>query len=206
MCLLFGGSNCFDMPLINPYYCALMFERVLPESVKPFKLARKNARLSGVVPLLAFENLASGMDASAAQAQVQVDVRFETGPGGVALLSGTLVASIPFLCQRCLETVSVTVNTSVQLAIFEQDIDEGALPEGYESIQVDAEQVRLVDLIEQEIILAAPLVPVHENCEWVAIPAQQEEIEEPTEVLPQKENPFAGLPELLAKSNQPRKK
>lgn len=183
-----------------------MFERVLPDTVKPFKLARQNARLTGVVPLSAFENLSSGLVLSAAPEGVRVDVRFETGPGGVALLSGQLAATIPFQCQRCLEPVSVDVSANVQLAVFDQEIDEDTLPEGYEPIQVDGEQVRLVELIEQELILAAPIIPAHEQCEWVAVPEPQETIEEPAEVEPQKESPFAGLSELLAQSGSPKSK
>ncbi len=200
------AQNVFDMPVINPYYCALMFERVLPDTVKPFKLARQNARLIGLVPLSAFENLSSGLALTAAPDDVKVDVRFETGPGGVALLSGQLAATIPFQCQRCLEPVSVEVSASVQVAVFDQEVDEDTLPEGYEPLKVDGEQVRLVELIEQELILAAPIIPTHEHCEWVAVPEPQETIEEPAEVEPQKESPFAGLSELLAKSKQPGKK
>lgn len=183
-----------------------MFERVLPDTVKPFKLARQNARLTGVVPLSAFENLPSGVDLSGSPEDVKVDVRFETGPGGVALVSGKIMATIPFHCQRCLEPVTVNVSANVKLAVFEQEIDEDSLPDGVEPVKVDAEQVRLVDLIEQELILAAPIVPVHEDCESIAVPEPEDMVEEPAEAAPQKESPFAGLSELLAKSSQPRKK
>lgn len=199
-------QNVFDMHGISPYYCALMFERVLPDTIKPFKLARQNARLVGVVPLRAFENLAVGVDNVDIASDVKVDINFETGPGGVALISGQLMASIPFQCQRCLEPVVIEVSASVQTAVFEQEVDEDALPEGFEPIQVEAEQVRLVDLIEQELILAAPIVPTHEHCELVAVPESQEVIEQPVVEEPQKESPFAGLSELLAKGNQPREK
>lgn len=192
-------QNVFDMPVISPYYCALMFERVLPETVKPFKLARQNARLVGLVPLKAFENIMTGVELSDSSADVKVDVSFETGPGGVALVSGQVSALIPYQCQRCLEPVTVEVSSAVQLAVFEEEIDEDALPEGCEPIKIEGEQVRLVDLLEQELILAAPIVPVHDQCEWVAIPEPQETIEEPAEETPQKESPFAGLSELLAK-------
>lgn len=187
------------MPVISPYYCALMFERVLPETVKPFKLARQNARLVGLVPLNAFENIAAGVEVSDTKADVKVDVGFEMGPGGVALVKGQVSALIPFQCQRCLETVNVDVSANVMLAVFEEEIDEDTLPEACEPIKIEGEQVRLVDLLEQELILAAPIVPAHEHCEWVAIPEPQDPIEEPAEVAPQKESPFAGLSELLAK-------
>lgn len=193
-------QNVFDMPVISPYYCALMFERVLPETVKPFKLARQNARLVGFVPLNAFENITTGVEVSDTAPDVKVDVSFEMGPGGVALVSGQVSALIPFQCQRCLEPVTVDVSATVKLAVFEEEVDEDTLPESCEPIKIEGEQVRLVDLIEQELILAAPIVPVHEHCEWVAVPESQETIEEPAEVVPQKESPFAGLSELLAKS------
>jgi uncharacterized protein len=196
-------QNVFDMLVISPYDCALMFERVLPETVKPFKLARQNVRLVGLMPLNAFENIASGTDLSGDSAMVQVDVRFETGPGGVALISGRVSAHIPFQCQRCLDPVSVDVAADVLLAVYEEEVDEDALPEGCEPVKVEGEQVRLADLLEQELILALPIVPTHEHCEWVAVPEPLEIIEEPAEVLPQKESPFAGLSELLAKGKSP---
>lgn len=194
------------MLVINPYYCALMFERVLPETVKPFKLARQNARLVGVVPLSAFGNFASGAVLPTAEHVVRVELGFENGPGGVALMTGELAATIPFQCQRCLDPVVLDISADVRLAIFEQEIDEAVLPEGFEPMQAEDEQVRLVDLIEQELILAAPIVPVHETCDAVEMPVQEIEIEEPSEAEPQKESPFAGLSDLLAKSEQDRKK
>ncbi len=196
-------QNVFDMLVISPYDCALMFERVLPETVKPFKLARQNVRLVGLMPLNAFENIVSGADLSGAPAMVQVDVRFETGPGGVALVSGRISAQIPFQCQRCLDPVNVDIGADVLLAVYEEEVDEDTLPEGCEPVKVEGEQVRLADLLEQELILALPIVPSHEHCEWVAVPEPLEIIEEPAEVLPQKESPFAGLSELLAKGKSP---
>lgn len=194
------------MPVINPYYCALMFERVLPEIVKPFKLARQNARLVGFVPLSAFENLVLSVASSSDDHTVRVDVIFETGPGGVALMTGKLSATVPLQCQRCLEPVTLEMSSEIRLAIFEQEVDEGALPEGYEPLQAESEQVRLVDLIEQELILVAPLIPVHDTCEMIAMPDQEMMIEEPLEAEPQKESPFAGLSDLLAKNDASRKK
>ncbi|CBL46909.1 Hypothetical protein HDN1F_33260 [gamma proteobacterium HdN1] len=220
------------MPVITPYYCALMFERVLPDTVKPYKLARQGAELNGLLPLSDFHNLVQGtlfeeIQAPADGAQeranvgpagiqsqdaaqhgvVKVQLRFENGANGVALVTGQLEATVAFQCQRCLEPVPTPLKAEVCIVVFDPEIvEEDDLPDGYEPMPISGEQAQLVELIEQELILAAPLVPRHDDCKLVvkasADSAQIAKGEEQTASELSQTSPFAGLAAMLTHADK----
>ena len=82
--------------------------------------------------------------------------------------------------------------SSVQrLGLIREEADEASLPEGYEALLVPEDgQLKPLDLVEDELVLAVPLVPVAPGseaveCEW-----------EPTVEEVAKVNPFAALAAL----------
>jgi uncharacterized protein len=60
--------------------------------------------------------------------------------------------------------VVVHLDVPVRLALVEDAAVEEGLPEGYEPLEIVGEEVPLADLVEQELILAAPIVPQHDDC------------------------------------------
>jgi len=67
---------------------------------------------------------------------------------------------LPLVCQRTLEVYLQPVSVSQRLGLIRREEQEAALPPGYEPFLVPADGlVALADLIEDELILALPLVP-----------------------------------------------
>lgn len=67
---------------------------------------------------------------------------------------------LPLVCQRTLEVYRQPVSIGLRLGLIRREDEEAALPPGYEPLLVPADgQVALVDLVEDELILALPLVP-----------------------------------------------
>ncbi len=102
-------------------------------------------------------------------------------------------AELPLTCQRSLQRFLLPVAMVQRLGLIREssetiEADEAALPQGYEALPVaDDGELRPADLVEDELILAVPLIPVKPGSEEVERdwPVQPEELE--------RVNPFAAL-------------
>jgi len=122
-----------------------------------------------------------------------VDVRVE----GVAVLQ----------CQRCLQPCPCPVDESALVAIVRDETDHVA--GGYEPFVGMPEQLSLAALVEEQVLLALPLVPVHDagagecrasGAEVVPLaPAAGLETVAEEAAAEEKQLPFANLRELLDK-------
>jgi uncharacterized protein len=78
-----------------------------------------------------------------------------------------------------------------RLGLIRDEADEAALPEGYEALLVPGDgMLRLLDMVEDELVLAVPAVPMNPEAdavdrEW---PIPEEELA--------KASPFAALSSL----------
>src|SRR3546814_8342459 len=74
-------------------------------------------------------------------------------------------AALPLQCQRTLQRFEFTVEIVQRLGLIaaggDDEVEEAALPEGYEALQLPADgMLRPAELVEDELILAIPVVPV----------------------------------------------
>ncbi|WP_407354487.1 YceD family protein [Luteimonas sp. R10] len=100
-------------------------------------------------------------------------------------------AALPLLCQRTLQRFLHPVRIEQRLGLIRDEADEAALPPGYEALLLAADgELRPAELVEDELILAVPLVPVAPDSESVErdwpVPADEEE----------RANPFSALAAL----------
>jgi uncharacterized protein len=103
-------------------------------------------------------------------------------------------------CQRCLKPCACELDESALLAVVARDTDD--VPGGYEPLPGDAERLSLVELIEEQVLLGLPLVPMHGTAAecgaaLAALAADQGEAAADDE----KQRPFANLRELLDKGS-----
>lgn len=114
---------------------------------------------------------------------------------GQPAVDGEMTGSVQLICQRCLQPVVVPIDEAFRVVIVG---DEDADPEqfgGYEPIAVDASRLALQWLAEEQVLLALPLVPLHEPGECAEAPLAP--VQEP--LAPGKQRPFGNLRELLEK-------
>jgi uncharacterized protein len=112
---------------------------------------------------------------------------------GVAYIDIRADAALPLTCQRTLERFELPVRIEQRMGLIRDEAEEAALPPGYEPVLLP-EDARLhpAELIEDELILAIPVVPVRPGTEAVEPewPAEEEEEED------ERPNPFAALSAL----------
>lgn len=183
-----------------------MSESPLSEVIKPHKLARKAAKLQGFVPLSALSELSALAlnDAGVEPGSVSVDLSFRVSEEGFSVVEGDLAVDLPVRCQRCLGVLSLPLRASAHLLFIDETTRDGksidAEPyqerfEGrFEIYPVADEQANLFSLIEQELLLELPIVPVHDHCEALMTTAADDSSAEAAST--ERENPFSVLGQL----------
>ena len=109
----------------------------------------------------------------------------------VAYAELTVETELPLVCQRSLQRFLLPVKQSLRLGLIRSEAEEAALPPDYEALLVPEDgMLRPADLVEDELVLAVPVVPVAPGSE--AVEAEWA----PTQDETNKANPFAALAAL----------
>jgi uncharacterized protein len=125
--------------------------------------------------------------------EVEYRLAFHLDSEHRAVVSGQVTAELVVQCQRCLEPLAIAVDSRFELA-FVRGLDEAArLPESYDPAVVEDGWVRALDLVEDELLLALPPVPVHPDAACAVHPLATPDVEEDGTTLT---NPFAVLAAL----------
>ena len=129
---------------------------------------------------------------------VAVSLSFNIDNQRLAVITGHADVAVTLCCQRCNQTFQQQVHTTYCFSPVANDEQAEALPEAYEPIEVnDFGEVDLLAMVEDEIILALPVVPVHESEHCEVSDADMVFGKLPPEV--DKPNPFAVLASLKRK-------
>lgn len=77
-------------------------------------------------------------------------------------------AGLPLQCQRTLQTFVQPVQVEQRFGLIRDEADEAALPPGYEALLLAEDGLlRPADVVEDELLLAVPLVPTAPGSEAV---------------------------------------
>lgn len=166
-----------------------MFEHPLPATIKPVKLARKEGKLVGYMPLKQLTTLVA--DCVSEEGRVEADLALKMD-GNRPEIHGTARTRVQLVCQRCLEPVDVELDIAVDLGIAQTEEQVNEMPRSLEPFILEEEEIPLADLLEQELILAMPIVAYHDSCQ----PFPYEADEETGVGAEEKPNPFAVLEQL----------
>ncbi len=129
--------------------------------------------------------------------EVEVSLDFTRNDTGKPFIKGRIHGEVSLLCQRCLEHLPYSLDCSVAVVLVQTDTEAEQIQEGYDTWLLEDERIFLPDFIEDELMLALPLVAAHTHCE----PARpfiegREEDEVADEESSSIANPFAALKNL----------
>jgi uncharacterized protein len=159
----------------------------LPERIEPVGLADAGRSFRGEVPVSELKRLSPSL--SSADGHLKVELEFRLDERRIRILAGHIEGSVNLVCQRCLETLRFPLNLDFRLGIVSSNEEIDRLPDGYEPILVTGEPLRTFDVVEDEVLLAVPVIPLHEgvdSCESGYVNQPRAE----------KENPFSVLEKL----------
>lgn len=165
--------------------------QALPENVDAWRMVQARRRFEGRLPLSAMPRLAA--DLAVAVGEAVFDLEFGRDDLGVPYLHVKADAVLPLTCQRTLDRFDFPVHLDERLGLISQESDESGLPVGYEPLLTPDGSLHLADVVEDELILAVPAVPVKPGTEYVERGWGDDEDKE-TQAPP--ENPFAALKKI----------
>ena len=146
------------------------------------------------MPVAALQRLCSALAGSEGEVEYRLD--FGRDSLGTDYVDVRAQAPLTMICQRTLEPFVLPVTVDSRLGLIRKERDEAGLPPGCEPLLV-AEDGRLhpADVIEDELLLALPLVPVNPDGSLPDALMNDGEPEQ-DEVQRRENNPFAVLREL----------
>ena len=158
----------------------------LPDQVDPWRMVSARREFEGRLELAELPRLAGLL--IDAKGTVAYRIAFDRDALQIAYAALEIDAALPLECQRSFERFELPVQVSQRIAFIRDEAEEAALPEGYEAWLVDAsDSVSPRDMIEDELILAVPAIPVKPGTE--AMEAEWSPDKEEAASV----NPFAAL-------------
>ena len=168
----------------------------LPLTVDPIKSAQKRLDYDGIYTIKQLARLSESTEGVSTEAKVQLS--FDVDAQGLKTVSGKAEVDVNLECQRCWKHFPYHCEVEfVYSPIFHLD-QADALPEVYEPTLVDENgEINLLELVEDEFILALPQIPMHEKVDCEVDPHSMVFGEIP--LADERPNPFAVLEKLKAK-------
>ncbi|MEN0039687.1 MAG: YceD family protein [Cellvibrio sp.] len=164
--------------------------KVLPRQGDPRKFAQHGVSLEGVIPVSELPRILDATEDSGSE--VQVKLEFTISEEWKKVVIGSANADLALVCQRCLEPVTVPVESNISLAIVWDEEAAKALPERFDPWITGEGMADLYDMIEEELLLSLPAVAYHEE---PCLDSKLYSSGKPVEVKREK-NPFQVLEQL----------
>jgi uncharacterized protein len=133
--------------------------------IEPKELALKGCHLKGTVALAQMTRLHYNL--CEVQGEAQIDWLFSIDEKQRSTIQGNLYAQLSIQCQRCLQPMPWLIDKKIALIILTNEQDEQndeEIPAGYETIILTNTPVSLITLVEDELILALPIIAKHNEC------------------------------------------
>ncbi len=174
----------------------------LPVQLNFAQKAKNGFEIQGKWPLNQLKRLNEVLQSD--QGDVEVELKFDKQQH-IPFITGHIRCELQLRCERCMQDMTYPIEHDFKLGLVQNEQQADRLPDEFEPYLVEDEQNFIADLLEDELLLALPLVVMHDyDCsEYLSQqadlkqagvePGKQHEAE-PEET---KENPFAALKDLL---------
>ena len=172
----------------------------IPEQVDHRKLANQAGLIEGSLPIQCFHRL--GEMLVVREGEVYLRLEFSKGELGSTMVNGSAAAEVCLICQNCMQQYRQQVTCELALRVVSDESKLERLPEIDDAIVAPDKVISVAELVEDELILAMPMIPRHEEGQCPDTDYEQEEI-----VLPEVQEkqttyrPFADLAKTIDKQN-----
>lgn len=163
----------------------------LPKFIDPRRLAEQAGTLSGIISP---ERLRRIKAPYTARRPVTLDLDVNIDDPNRLRMTGRAATELGAICQRCLGDMSVAIVQRIEAVLVddpEKTVSEVA-EDSADIIAIIDGRVDIEQFVEDEIILACPMIPMHDKPDCHASQNQGKASVE------QRKKPFAGLAAMLA--------
>lgn len=159
-------------------------------TIDSFAFARDGRVLEGTLAISGLERLHDLV--TEVSGEVRYRLQGSKGEHGQSQLRLAVSGSLPLACQRCLKAIrfEVEVDSVLQLVPEGAEMSQDELEDDTRDFLPVAGSLDIAELVEDEILLALPVAPRHENCGLPGAAEAGERI-----------SPFAELAKLKGKPN-----
>jgi DUF177 domain-containing protein len=116
---------------------------------------------------------------------------------GIAVAELTLSGTARLVCQRCLEPMDVGVEVTTEVGFASAEADVSRVPEELEPVLAPEGRISAGELVEEELLLTLPIVPLHADGEGGACVVADAPPLATDGHEAEVQRPFAQLAELL---------
>lgn len=162
----------------------------IPATIQASAAVAKSARYEGELTLKLLPRLAAQVEPSDVPLQVHLAAGRESG---YARLHGDIRGCLRLMCQRCEKPFDWTLFTAVDVRLVSNEAEEQSALQDSDPYCVQDDQLSLRELVEDEVLLALPMLARCESCENSVMTAP---VSKPPPA-PKRENPFAALKSKL---------
>lgn len=134
-----------------------------PQFIRLSRLAEGGERVQGEVKLAELGRLPDGVLNRAATLAYRLC--FYRDEAGVRVMDTEIDANLIMDCQRCLQPVAVAIHKRTLLAFTKITEKIQALDARYEPFVLAGDELSILQLLEDELLLAAPFSPLHPEAE-----------------------------------------
>jgi len=159
------------------------------------RLADGESDVAFAVPLAELPRLRSQVVGVAGEVHGSVHFARESG---FVIADLTLKGEAVLVCQRCLAPMTEPVESTSRAALILNEADTTRVPEHLEPVLAPGGRISVGELVEEELLLALPLVPLHAREADCNVSSGEPVKGERPEHTTQK--PFQQLGELLKRS------
>jgi len=129
----------------------------IPLRVRASQAVLRHEAFSGSVPLAKLPRLATSL--AETTGTLQVELQATRDDEGKDWLHGEIRGRLPLTCQRGLHAFDWTCDVALSLCLVKTEAEEESLLKECESYLVQDDQLPLRDLVEEEVLLALPMMP-----------------------------------------------
>ncbi len=134
-------------------------QKQLPETLNFLRQVERSYRFEGSVSVADLDRLSGIL----AETTGEAEVSFEFGSCvGFACLKGHVSVDLQVQCQRCLQPMTVRVDSNFKFALVHSEEEADELPDEFEPYLIEGDDQSIKPLLEDEILLSLPMVSRHE--------------------------------------------
>jgi len=173
-----------------------MLNSTLPIYFDPRKYASHEMVLEGQMQLNLFKELCSVLASDTGDVVVHLSFKVDDKR---YIATGSIKVQVQILCQRCMQPAPYDIDIDIAIGFVYDEEHAKSLPEDYDPVIMIDGEVVLAKMVEEELILALPVVAYHDEsgCNPVALKYASSTDEAADDE--QKPNPFSILAQLKAK-------
>ncbi len=131
----------------------------LPSFINPIAFSERKVTLTGKLEISKLSRLKDSLLRDVGEVKVSLDFEKE---GRLSIIQGKIVTEIILECQSCLGEICLPMERCFSLAIANSQAELDRLPDHYDPLLIDSDQMLLAELIEDEILLELPDYPRHD--------------------------------------------